>query len=108
MSGSIPGDLSQHKNPDNGQLDTVDERMEKVGGEPRPGGFFIIDSRLWRIVPDWGINPAAAYLALASGTGHSNKTTSWSTQSVMSYAGMGWERANQAIEQLITRSEEHT
>jgi hypothetical protein len=59
------------------------------------------------------MNEAVAYLALACGTGHGNRSTRWSTKSVMRYAGIGWERAKAAIQRLnaggfIRYPESHT
>jgi hypothetical protein len=73
---------------------------DSEGNEDR-GKFFIIDSRIWARATACGMNEAAAYLVLASGTGKDNKTTEWSTQSVMTYAGMGWNRAKDAMDGLI-------
>jgi hypothetical protein len=67
------------------------------------GKFFIIDSRIWARVTACGMNEAAAYLVLASGTIEDNKTTEWSTQSVMTHAGIGWIRAKAAVDWLIAR-----
>jgi hypothetical protein len=80
---------------------------------PLKGGFFAIDSRIWAKVTAYGMNEAVAFLVLACGTGHGNRSTSWSTSAVMKYAGVGWERAKDAIERLIAggfirRSESHT
>ena len=65
-------------------------------------GFFAIDRRVWAKVQDLGMNPMVAYLVLACGTGGDNKSTSWSTQAVAKYAGIGIERAKSAIAQLIS------
>lgn len=64
-------------------------------------GFFQLDKRTWAKVTAVGMNPAAAFLVLACGTGHTNKVTSWSTKAVMTYAGLGWEHAKGAIESLL-------
>jgi len=66
------------------------------------GHFFAIDARIWAQLCERGLmNPPVAYLVLAAGTGGDNQTTSWSTQAVSNYAGMGIERAKAAIEQLV-------
>src|SRR6266542_70287 len=93
------------RNPPAGELG---EKAKKKGGE-----FFAIDSRIWAKVTARGLNEAAAYLVLACGTGHGNRSTSWSTKAVMGYAGIGWERAKTAIESLraggfLRRAESHT
>lgn len=70
--------------------------------DPKPGsGFFRIDLRIWGKLTALGMNEAVAYLVLASGTGPENRSTSWSTNAVMLYAGMGWKRAKQAIDRLV-------
>jgi hypothetical protein len=68
--------------------------------ERRRGEFFKVDSRNWREVTELGMNPAVAYLILANGTGRDNALTSWSTESVITYGGIGWKRAKEAIEIL--------
>jgi hypothetical protein len=67
---------------------------------PLKGHFFAIDSRIWAKVTAYGMNEAVAFLVLACGTGHGNRSTNWSTNAVMKYAGVGWERAKRAIERL--------
>ena len=78
---------------------TCDDTTQGTDGEGN--GFFIIDSRNWARAITCGMNEAVAYLALASGTGHDNRETIWSTQSVMTHAGMGWIRAKDAVNRLI-------
>jgi hypothetical protein len=65
------------------------------------GDFFAVDARIWLQLTTLGMNEAVAYLVLASGTGHSNKVTSWSTEAVKRYAGIGWARAKPAIMNLV-------
>ncbi len=72
-----------------------------VGKSAKGGGFFAIDARIWAKVTTAGMNEAVAYLVLACGTGHDNKSTSWSTNAVMKYAGIGWVRAKDAIVHLV-------
>jgi hypothetical protein len=69
--------------------------------EPPKRRFFAIDARIWAKATALGMNEAVAYLVLACGTGHSNKATSWSTNVVMRYAGVGWARAKPAIVKLV-------
>ncbi len=81
--------------------------------ESGSAGFFAIDERIWAKVTTLGMNEAVAYLVLACGTGHCNKATSWSTNAVMKYAGVGWARAKPAIVNLgaggfIRCAESHT
>jgi hypothetical protein len=47
------------------------------------------------------MNEAVAYLVLSCGTRGDNKITSWSTEAVMKYAGIGWARAKPAIVNLL-------
>lgn len=81
--------------------------------ESHGGGFFAIDSRIWAKVTAFGMTEACAYLVLACGTGHDNRTTAWSTNAVMRYAGIGWTRAKPAIDRLVAggvvrNAENHT
>jgi hypothetical protein len=65
------------------------------------GNFFSIDSRVWARVTECGMNEAATYLVLASGTGADNRTTNWSADAVHRYSGIAWTRAKAAIENLV-------
>jgi hypothetical protein len=65
------------------------------------GGFFAIDRRTWGKTCSLGMNEAVAYLVLAQGTAGNNRSTSWSTTSLKSYAGISWERGKAAIERLM-------
>lgn len=47
-----------------------------------------------------GLNPAAALLVLARGSGRDNVTTKWSAEAVADRLGMRWKRANEAISAL--------
>lgn len=64
-------------------------------------GFFAVCSDTWLRVCELGINPATAFLVLASGTGHDNKTTSWSVNAIETYTGISRPRAKAAIQSLI-------
>ncbi len=65
------------------------------------GNFFAIDMRTWGLVCDAGdLNQAIAYLVLAQGTGADNRSTSWSVESLKTYAGISFERGKSAIESL--------
>ena len=84
-----------------------------TAGASLKGGFFSIDARIWAKAITLGMNEAVAYLVHACGTGRNNEDTSWSTNAVMKYAGIGHIRAKLAIERLIaggfTRfAEKHT
>jgi hypothetical protein len=65
------------------------------------GGFFAIDRQTWGKTCSLGMNEAVAYLVLAQGTAGNNRSTSWSTTSLKSYAGISWERGRAAIQRLI-------
>lgn len=65
------------------------------------GEFFVIDSRIWAKLTAVGMNEAIAYLVLSCGTDRDNKVTSWSTEAVKKYAGIGWARAKPAIANLV-------
>ncbi len=69
--------------------------------ESGSGGFFTTDARIWARLTALGMNEAVAYLILACGTGHDNRATSWSTEAVKRYAGIGWARAKPAIMNLV-------
>ena len=81
------------------QLERPEPRAKRKKGEG--GRFFAIDQRTWSNLMQHGINAACAYLVIAQGTASDNKNTAWSTNSVMKYAGLGWESAKQAIERLM-------
>jgi hypothetical protein len=77
------------------------------------GLFFATDRRIWPRVTALGMNEAVAYLVLAQGTGRNHRATSWSANSLKTYAGISWERGKAAIEKLIEhgfirRAETHT
>ena len=72
-----------------------------MAAEEGRGHLFIIDARVWAKVTSIGMSAAVAYLVLACGTGRDNKATPWSIKAVKKYAGMGWERAKPAIDELI-------
>jgi hypothetical protein len=63
-------------------------------------GFFAVDRRSWEMVCTLGMNPAVAYLILASGTGGDNKTTSWSVHAVETHTGISRCRAKASIKTL--------
>ncbi len=66
------------------------------------GRFFAIDARIWSAITAYGMIEAVVYLALACGTGQNNRSTSWSTQSAKKHCGLGWNRAKQAMNNLIS------
>jgi len=66
------------------------------------GKFFAIGKPQWEQACQLGINVAVTLLVLAMGTGHDNRTTAWSAKAVESRAGIGWRRARDAINTLIT------
>ena len=77
------------------------------------GSFFAVDGRTWPKLTTLGMNEAVAYLVLAQGTGANHKATSWSVNSLKTYAGISWERGKAAIENLkregfLRLAESHT
>ena len=65
------------------------------------GEFFAVDKRSWAEACQLGMQAAVAYLVLASGTGRDNLRTSWSTNAIERYTGVGRKRAKTAIDKLI-------
>jgi hypothetical protein len=70
------------------------------GGTGR-GSFFAIDRRAWARVCKLNINAMTAYLVLARGTGHDQRTTSWSVNAIETHTGIGRPRAQKAIDALV-------
>jgi hypothetical protein len=77
--------------------------VSKASTEGSCGSFFAIDQRTWALVCEWGVNPAAAYLTQACGTGRDNRTTAWSINAIRTYTGMSLSRAQEALGRLIER-----
>ncbi|WP_434626125.1 hypothetical protein [Azospirillum sp. B2RO_4] len=83
---------------------------EKADGKRRRkdgrGDFFAVDRRAWARVcgsissPGLGVNAAVAYLALARGTGASNRDTPWSVNALEKRNLMSRGRAQMAIDAL--------
>src|SRR5882757_7201250 len=73
----------------------AEDRPDSSG--PSRGNFFAIDRRCWAHVCQYGINAMCAYLVLARGTGHDQRTTSWSVNAVENHTGIGRARARAAI-----------
>ena len=65
------------------------------------GEFFAVDKQSWVKACELGMPPAVAYLVLANGTGRDNLRTSWSTNAIERYTGIGRKRAKTAIDTLI-------
>lgn len=63
--------------------------------------FFSIDRASFVDACNLGINPASAYLTIASGTGKKNDTSRWSAKAVADYMAMRWGSANLAIGELL-------
>lgn len=63
-------------------------------------GFFAIGRTTLIKACDLGINPACAFLVMASGTGKDNATTRWSAEAVGNHAAVRWTAAKEAIEAL--------
>lgn len=68
------------------------------------GKFFQIDRRVWARVCSLGLNPAVAYLVLASGTGADNRSTAWSVHAIERYTSMGRGRAKRAVNALLNNN----
>lgn len=69
------------------------------------GGFFAADARVWEALCRCrSINMAVAYLVMARGTGHDNRTTSWSTNAIEQRTSISRPQAKLAISGLIERS----
>lgn len=75
--------------------------VQLASTKPEQGGFFAVDRRVWPQVIALGLNPSVAYLVLARGTGGDNRTTSWSTNAIETYTGIGRPRAIRAIDRLL-------
>lgn len=64
-------------------------------------GFFAVGRKTFIQACDLGINPAAAFLAMACGTGRDQSTTKWSATAIASNVGVRWSAANDAINALL-------
>ncbi len=71
-------------------------------GKTGRGEFFAIDRRIWARVCSLGLNAAVAYLVMARGTGHDNLVSSWSTDSVTRYTGLGRRKAKAGVESVVS------
>jgi hypothetical protein len=91
--------------------DGIGERLPRVApgldATPRAasngGRFFAVDARTIPVICSLGLNPAVAYLVLASGTGRDQATTFWGVHSVEKYTSVSRLRARQAIDILIAK-----
>jgi hypothetical protein len=81
-------------------MPTILEAPQSKGRLCTNEGFFAIDRRAWARVCALGLNPAAAYLILACGTGGDNRTTKWSDQAIRKYAGLSRGRTDKAMAEL--------
>ncbi len=81
-------------------MESVSDPEARPPSDDGRGGFFAVDRRAWARVCRLGMNPAAAYLVLARGTGGDNRTTKWSTNAIERYTGISRSRAAQAIADL--------
>ncbi|MFN9090212.1 MAG: hypothetical protein ACK5V0_01555, partial [Alphaproteobacteria bacterium] len=72
---------------------------EGRSGKPR-GEFFVIDAPTFAKVCDLGADAAAAYLALACGTGRDSRTSTWSREAIRKYTGLTWRRARETVDGL--------
>jgi len=64
------------------------------------GQFFAVDATYFEKACDLGLNPALAYLVIASGTLKDLRTSAWSADAVRRYSKMRWSRAKVAIDAL--------
>lgn len=71
------------------------------GAVRRRGRFFQIDASAWDHVCSLGLNPAIAYLALASGSDRDNAITRWSVHAVEQNTAMPRRVAQAALQHLI-------
>lgn len=78
-------------------MESVSDSEAQPPSDDGRGRFFAVDRRAWARVCRLGMNPAAAYLVLARGTGRDNRTTKWSTNAIERYTGISRSRAAQAI-----------
>lgn len=83
---------------------TRHDTAETVSRKPGRGEFFAIDRRVWAHVCQYNINAMTAYLVLARGTGHDQRTTSWSINAVTTYTSMSVSRAQVAVNTLVRAS----
>jgi hypothetical protein len=65
------------------------------------GEFFAVGRESFIKACDLGMNTAVTFLVQACGTGPAQKNTRWSATAVEKYSGMGWNRANDAVQSLI-------
>jgi len=77
------------------------EGVQPEGKKKKKSGFFAVDRRSWARVCGLGMNPAVAYLVIASGTLADNKTSEWSALAIEKYTGMARSRAKKAIDILL-------
>lgn len=83
-----------------------DDAMEPASGKRSKsrGNMFLVDIPTYAAVCSLGDPDAAAvYLILAAGTGHDNRTSTWSREAVNKRTGLNWRKADAAIRKL----EEH-
>jgi hypothetical protein len=64
------------------------------------GDFFAVEAQAWVRVCTLGLNAAVAYLVLAQGSQHDNRSTNWSVHAVESYTGISRPKAKKALELL--------
>ncbi len=64
------------------------------------GQFFAVDATYFEEACDLGLNPALAYLVIASGTLKDLRTSAWSADAVRRYSTIRWSRAKAAIDVL--------
>jgi hypothetical protein len=70
--------------------------------EKSRGDFFAVDAKIWdKLCREGGLNMPIAYLVMARGTGHDNRTTSWSTNAIEQRTGISRPQAKLAVQKLV-------
>lgn len=72
---------------------------EGRSAKPR-GEFFVVDAPTFAKACDLGADAAAAYLALACGTGRNSRTSTWSREAIRKYTGLTWRKARETVDRL--------
>lgn len=66
------------------------------------GDFFAVDAGVWdKLCRKGSVNMPTAYLVMARGTGHDNRTTSWSTNAIEQRTGISRPQAKLAVQKLV-------
>lgn len=65
------------------------------------GNFFAVDRRAWAAASRTNINSMVAYLVIARGTYHDQRTSPWSVTAIEKFTALSRSHAHKAIETLI-------